>query len=44
MRETQRYYFFYEHQFGQWSKRDIITPDGVIYNCCEQYMMVKIYS
>ncbi len=41
MRETEKYYFFYEHQFGQWTKRDIIDPDGVTYNCCEQYMMVK---
>ena len=41
MIETEKYYFFYEHQFGQWTQRDIIDPDGVTYNCCEQYMMVK---
>jgi ribA/ribD-fused uncharacterized protein len=41
MRETEKYYFFYEHQFGQWTKRDITDPDGVTYNCCEQYMMVQ---
>jgi hypothetical protein len=41
MRETEEYYFFWKHQFGQWTKRDIKDPDGLIYNCCEQYMMYK---
>lgn len=41
MLETERFYFFWEHQFGQWTRRDIIDPDSVSYNCCEQYMMYK---
>lgn len=41
MRETENFYFFWQHQFGQWSKRGIKDPDGITYNCCEQYMMFK---
>jgi len=41
MRETDQFYFFHEHQFGQWTLRDIQDPDGKLYNCCEQYMMIK---
>ncbi|WNO10882.1 NADAR family protein [Teredinibacter sp. KSP-S5-2] len=41
MRETEEFYFFWKHQFGQWTKRDIVDPEGVKYNCCEQYMMYK---
>lgn len=41
MRETDHVYLFYEHQFGQWTKRDMVDLDGVVYNCCEQYMMAK---
>ena len=41
MRITDNYYFFYRHQFGQWTQRDIVDNKGVIYNCCEQYMMYK---
>lgn len=41
MRETDQVYLFYEHQFGQWTKRDMVDVDGVVYNCCEQYMMAK---
>ena len=41
MRETDEFYFFWHHQFGQWTKRDIRDPDGITYNCCEQYMMHK---
>lgn len=41
MRETDNYYFFWEHQFGQWTLRNITDPDGHTYNCCEQYMMYK---
>lgn len=41
VRQTEQYYFFWKHQFGQWTRRDIQDPDGVTYNCCEQYMMVK---
>jgi len=41
MRETEQFYFFWEHQFGQWTRREMIDPDGIIYGCCEQYMMYK---
>lgn len=41
MRETENFYFFWKHQFGQWTLRDIVDPEGVKYNCCEQYMMYK---
>lgn len=41
MRETDTHYFFWKHQFGQWTMRDMHDPDGVTYNCCEQYMMAK---
>lgn len=39
MRETDTHYFFFKHQFGQWTLRDIIDRNGITYNCCEQYMM-----
>lgn len=41
MKETDDLYLFWRHQFGQWTKRDMVDIDGVIYNCCEQYMMAK---
>lgn len=41
MRETNKYYFFWKHQFGQWSKREIVDEQGTTYNCCEQYMMAQ---
>ena len=41
MKETEKYYLFWKHQFGQWTRRDMQSPDGIIYNCCEQYMMHK---
>lgn len=41
MKETDQYYLFWKHQFGQWTLRDFYDPDGIIYNCCEQYMMYK---
>lgn len=41
MRETEQFYFFWKHQFGQWTKRPMIDVDGIEYNCCEQYMMYK---
>ena len=41
MRETDEYYFFWKHQFGHWTKREMLDPDGITYNCCEQYMMYK---
>ncbi|GAA5443032.1 hypothetical protein Misp06_01208 [Microbulbifer sp. NBRC 101763] len=33
MRETEKFYFFWKHQFGQWTLRDISDIDGQIYNC-----------
>ena len=41
MKETDKYYLFWKHQFGQWTMRDFHDPDGIVYNCCEQYMMYK---
>ena len=41
MKETNQYYLFWKHQFGQWTLRDFQDPDGINYNCCEQYMMYK---
>ncbi len=41
MRATETLYLFWEHQFGQWTKRDMVDLDGTIYNCCEQFMMAK---
>lgn len=39
MRETDKYYLFWKHQFGQWTLRDMTAPNGLTYNCGEQYMM-----
>jgi len=41
MRETDNYYLFWKHQFGQWTLRTMTDPDDITYNCCEQYMMYK---
>ncbi|MEM8528581.1 MAG: NADAR family protein [Bacteroidota bacterium] len=41
MKETDKYYLFWKHQFGQWTLRNMIDVDGKTYNCCEQYMMFK---
>jgi hypothetical protein len=41
MKETNNLYLFWRHQFGQWTKRDMIDIDGAVYNCCEQFMMAK---
>ncbi len=41
MKETNDLYLFWRHQFGQWTKRDMIDIDGAVYNCCEQFMMAK---
>jgi len=41
MKETEKYYLFWKHQFGQWTLRTMASPDGTTYNCCEQYMMHK---
>ena len=41
MKETDKYYLFWKHQFGQWTLRDMVDVDGTIFNCCEQYMMFK---
>lgn len=38
MRTTNKYVFFWGGIFSQWYLRNI-TIDGIIYNCCEQYMM-----
>lgn len=39
MRETNDYYLFWKHEFGQWAKRTIVDVGGAEYNCCEQFMM-----
>lgn len=39
MLETDDYYFFFRHQFGQWTLRDMVDAKGIKYNCCEQFMM-----
>lgn len=36
---TDKYYFFWKHQFGQWTIAPIVDDCGRTYNCCEQYMM-----
>ena len=36
----QDFIFFWGGTFSQWC-RSIFKIDGVIYNCCEQYMMAK---
>lgn len=39
MLETNTHYFFFKHQFGQWTQRLMSDRLGMSYNCCEQYMM-----
>ncbi len=41
MKETEKYYLFWKHQFGQWTLRDMKDLDKISYNCCEQYIMYK---
>lgn len=41
MRQTDDFYFFWKHEFGQWTMRDMTDSDRITYNCCEQYMMYK---
>jgi len=41
MRETDKFYFFWNHEFGQKTQRDIICRPGITFNCCEQYMMYQ---
>jgi len=41
MLETDDYYFFFRHEFGQWTLRDMTDEKGIKYNCCEQYMMAQ---
>lgn len=41
MRETDEFYFFWKHEFGQWTQRKIVDCNGIVYNCCEQYMMYQ---
>ncbi len=36
----EEFYFFWKHQFGQWTKRDI-TVAGIKYFCNEQHMMAE---
>ncbi len=36
-----KFYFFWKHQFGQWTLRDMQDKEGIVYNCCEQYMMAQ---
>lgn len=36
-----KFYFFWKHQFGQWTLRDMKDNEGIVYNCCEQYMMAQ---
>lgn len=38
--ETDDYVLFYGSFYSQWAMRDI-EIDGIIYNCCEQYMMAE---
>jgi hypothetical protein len=40
VRETDTHYFFWKSAFSQWSMRDF-KRDGIVYNCCEQYMMAE---
>lgn len=41
MRETATHYFFYKHEFSQWTKRPMVDKNGLVYNCAEQYMMYQ---
>ena len=41
MFETDDFYFFYKHEFGQWTLKNITDCHGITYNCCEQYMMFQ---
>ena len=41
VRESETHFFFYRHEFGQWTKRVITDRHGLTYNCCEQYMMFQ---
>lgn len=40
MRMTDKYVLFWGHAFSQWALRPM-KIDGVVYNCCEQYMMAE---
>jgi len=40
IRETETHIFFWKNYLSQWYKRDF-RREGVIYNCCEQYMMAE---
>lgn len=35
---TEKYFFFWKHRLSQWHIVDF-TVNGVIFNCCEMYMM-----
>lgn len=38
--EKQEFVLFYNGPFSQWKKAEI-DVDGILYNCCEQYMMAQ---
>ena len=38
--ETDTHVYFYGSVYSQWALRDM-EIDGLIFNCCEQYMMYK---
>jgi len=39
--QTDKYYFFFKHQFGQWTQSPMVDNSGRTYSCCEQYMMFQ---
>lgn len=41
MRVTDTHYFFWKHEFGQWTKRVMTDQQGTNFNCAEQYMMYQ---
>jgi len=41
MRITNTHYFFWKHEFGQWTKRVMTDQEGTNFNCAEQYMMYQ---
>lgn len=41
MRVTDTHYFFWKHEFGQWTKRVMTDKEGTHFNCAEQYMMYQ---
>ncbi len=35
---TEEFYFFWKHRLSQWHMVNFVV-DGIIFNCCEQFMM-----